>query len=95
MTLYIALLFFVLTPGILVSLPQGGTKTVVAGVHALVFALVFHFTHKFVWNLTKKVHFGHLEGFEAVNPYKNFPHSDSPFNTPHFPLSNSYVLGGK
>ena len=46
--LYTALLFFVLTPGILLSLPPGGSKMVVALVHALVFALVFHLTHNIV-----------------------------------------------
>lgn len=35
-----ALLFFVLTPGVLVSLPPGGGKLVVAATHAVVFALV-------------------------------------------------------
>ena len=50
-SLYAALLFFVLTPGILLSLPKNGTKFQVAGVHALVFALLFHFTHKLVWRL--------------------------------------------
>lgn len=57
-SLYAALLFFILTPGILLSLPPKGTKFVVAGVHALVFALVFHFTHKLVWRLGAQ-----LEGF--------------------------------
>lgn len=51
-TLYTALLFFVLTPGILLSLPQGGSKMTVAAVHAVVFALVYHFTHKAVWRMT-------------------------------------------
>lgn len=46
--LYSALLFFVLTPGILLSLPPGGSKMVVALVHALVFALVFYFTQDMV-----------------------------------------------
>ena len=50
-TVYTALLFFVLTPGILLSLPPGGSKMMVALVHAVVFALVFHFTHKMVWSL--------------------------------------------
>jgi hypothetical protein len=48
-SLYVAILFFVLTPGILLSLPKGGSKFKVAGVHALVFAVVFYFTHKLVW----------------------------------------------
>ena len=49
MTLCLAVLFFVLTPGILVSLPKGGSKRMVAAVHAVVFALVFHLLHTMVW----------------------------------------------
>jgi hypothetical protein len=47
---YLVLLFFILSPGVLLSLPPKGGKYVVAFVHALVFAVVFHFTHKIVWN---------------------------------------------
>jgi hypothetical protein len=43
---YAFVLFFVLTPGILLSLPPRGSKLVVAATHALVFALIFVFTHK-------------------------------------------------
>ena len=50
-TVYAAVLFFVLTPGILLSLPPGGSKMVVALVHAVVFALVLHFTYKHIWRL--------------------------------------------
>jgi hypothetical protein len=60
MSLYVALLFFVLTPGVLLSLPKGGSKYMVAGTHALVFALLFHFTHKMAWNLSVS-----LEGFQG------------------------------
>jgi hypothetical protein len=60
MSLYVALLFFVLTPGVLLSLPKGGSKFTVAAVHALVFALLFHFTHKMAWNLSVS-----LEGFQG------------------------------
>jgi hypothetical protein len=52
MTLYIALLFLVLTPGILVSLPPKGSRLTVALTHAAVFALVYHLTHKMVWRLS-------------------------------------------
>jgi hypothetical protein len=52
MFLYAFVLFFVLTPGVLLSLPPGGSKLVVAATHALVFALVWHFTHKIVWQAT-------------------------------------------
>ena len=51
-TFYAAILFFLLTPAILVRLPPKGGKFTVAAVHALVFALVFHFTHKIVWQLS-------------------------------------------
>ena len=49
MSLYVFLLFFILTPGILLSLPPKGSKTTVALVHAGVFAIVFYFTQKIVW----------------------------------------------
>jgi hypothetical protein len=59
MSAFVALLFFVLTPGVLVSLPPKGSKLVVAATHAVVFTLVFHFTHKMVWNISKM-----YEGFQ-------------------------------
>jgi hypothetical protein len=52
MFVYAFLLFFVLTPGILLSLPPKGSKIVVALTHAFVFALVWHFTCKMVWRST-------------------------------------------
>jgi len=54
MSLYAAVLFFVLTPGILVSLPPGGSRTTVALTHAVVFALVWSLTHKMVYNAVGK-----------------------------------------
>ena len=59
MLLFIATLFFVLTPGVLLSLPPNSTKYVVAATHAVVFALVYHFTHKLALQYT--------EGFSAYN----------------------------
>lgn len=55
-TLYVAILFFVLTPGVLVRLPPKGGKFTVAAVHTVVFALIFHFGQKMVF-------FGGGEGF--------------------------------
>ena len=49
MSVFIALLFYVLTPGILLSLPSRGSLMMKAATHALVFAVVYHFTHKAVW----------------------------------------------
>ena len=60
-SLYAAILFFILTPAILLRLPPTGSKYVVAAVHALVFALIFHFTHKLVWRLGAR-----LEGLETM-----------------------------
>jgi uncharacterized membrane protein len=53
MALYAAALFFVLTPGVVLSLPVGGSKMTVALTHAVVFAAVWALTHKLVW---KAVH---------------------------------------
>lgn len=49
MTLFVAALFFVLTPGILLSLPPNGSKVTVAITHAIVFAIVYCLTHKIVY----------------------------------------------
>jgi len=48
MSLYLAVLFFVLTPGVIVSLPPGGSRITVALTHAVVFAIVFTLTRKLV-----------------------------------------------
>jgi len=68
MSVYVALLFFVLTPGVLLSLPKGGSKYTVAAVHAVVFALVYHLTHKLVWKATAS-----LQGFQGAMPPKTQP----------------------
>ena len=59
MTLYTALLFFVLVPGVLVTIPPKGSKTVQALVHGLVFALVYHYTHNMVYKVL-------YEGFQGA-----------------------------
>jgi hypothetical protein len=51
-TLYAALLFFALSPNVLLRLPPKGDKFLVAGVHAIIFALIFHFTYKMVWQVS-------------------------------------------
>jgi hypothetical protein len=48
MSLYVAFLFVILTPGILLRLPPTGSKLTVAIVHGLVFAVVFHLTNRLV-----------------------------------------------
>ena len=63
MLIYIAVLFVVLTPGVLVTLPPGGSKMVVILVHALLFALIYHLTHKIVYRMTLG-----MDGFESHTP---------------------------
>jgi len=48
-----AVLFFFLTPGILVTLPKNGGKMTVAAVHALIFAVVFYFSNKLVGQISE------------------------------------------
>lgn len=60
MFVYAFILFFILTPGILLSLPPKGSKIVVALTHAFVFALVWCFTNKIVKRSTK----GLFEGMD-------------------------------
>ena len=44
------LLFFVLTPGILVTLPKKASKYVVAFTHAVIFAFVYHLFARWFWH---------------------------------------------
>jgi len=51
MSLFVVLLFVLLTPGVLVTLPsKGSSKLTVAVVHGLVFALLYSLLHKTVWS---------------------------------------------
>ena len=55
MAIYCAILFFVLSPGVLLRIPKNGSKFVVAGVHAVIFGVVAYFTCNFVSNLFRDV----------------------------------------
>ena len=59
MFFYTAVLFYVLTPGILLSLPPRSSKMLVAATHALVFALVYKFTYRMAYKLSMS-----LDGFQ-------------------------------
>ena len=51
MSLYLAALFVAFVPGVLVTLPPRSSRNVVLAVHALLFALVWHFTNKMVFRM--------------------------------------------
>jgi hypothetical protein len=51
MAVYAAVLFYLLTPGVLVRLPPGASTMTVNLTHAAVFGAVWMLTHKMVWKL--------------------------------------------
>ena len=51
MALYVAALFFLLSPGVLVTLPPGGSRMTVLLTHAVVAGLVWTFTHRAVMRM--------------------------------------------
>jgi hypothetical protein len=55
---FVVVLFVALTPGVLLRLPPGGSKLVVALTHGVVFALVLYLTKGFVRGLV----YGRREG---------------------------------
>jgi hypothetical protein len=57
-SIYLAVLFFILTPAVMLRLPKKGDKYTVAAVHAIVFAIILHFSAKIVMNFSRK-----YEGF--------------------------------
>jgi hypothetical protein len=79
-SLYVAVLFFILTPAILVRLPPKAGKFTVAGFHAVVFGLILHFTGKTVWNFARN-----LEGFQEGNTKcnSNSKYTGNDLNTPY------------
>jgi len=50
-SIYAAILFLLLSPGVLLSLPPKGSVMTKAAVHSLVFAIIFYFTYGYVWRL--------------------------------------------
>ena len=49
---YLALLFYVLSPNVLVRLPPNGNKMTVTATHAVIFGLIVYLTTKMVWKLS-------------------------------------------
>lgn len=48
LVIYTFILFFILSPSVLIRLPKNGSKYTVAAVHALLFGLIFYFTQFFM-----------------------------------------------
>jgi len=71
MSLFVAVLFFVLTPGVVLRLPPGGSKLMVAAVHAVVFAVVYGLVHKTVMHMLYPEGFADMKacppGYKSVN----------------------------
>jgi peptidoglycan/LPS O-acetylase OafA/YrhL len=63
-SLYLLVLFLVLTPGVLVTLPKNGSKYTITAVHGLIFAAILYVTGHYVWKLTG----GALEGLMTRVP---------------------------
>ena len=74
MFIYAFVLFIVLTPGILFYFPKHKSKIVTNLFHALVFAIIWTFTHKFVYKSTRKM----FEGLEDKRKHKK--HKPKPTN---------------
>jgi hypothetical protein len=55
MTIYAALLFMLLTPGILMRIPKNKSFKTAAFVHGLIFAVLYHFTHRAVWRFSNEL----------------------------------------
>ena len=49
MIIFTTVLFYVLTPGIFLSIPPNGSKFIKAFAHAVLFALIYELTHRNVW----------------------------------------------
>ncbi len=55
MAMYVSILFFVLTPGVLLTIPTKGKKMVVAACHAVIFGIIWGVTHKHVHKMLKEL----------------------------------------
>jgi hypothetical protein len=51
MAVYAAVLFYLLTPGVLVTLPPGASRMTVNLTHAAVFGVAWMLTHKMAWKM--------------------------------------------
>ena len=62
---YAAILFFLLSPGVLLRLPPKGSKFVVVATHAVIFAIVMGLTCKMVWKFSMNMRLEGMDGMEG------------------------------
>ena len=62
-SLVLLILFVLLTPGVLLTLPKKGSKITVAFVHGLVFAIIFYILYIYV---IKRIFMLSFENFKVV-----------------------------
>ena len=55
MSLYATILFFLLSPGILFTLPPSESVFASTGLHALLYGVIWQFTHKPVYGLVSSL----------------------------------------
>lgn len=70
MIAFTVILFVLLTPGVVLSLPPKGTLVTMAVVHGLVFALIYHFSHKAVSALSTQMDDYQMDGFDDMEEDK-------------------------
>ena len=92
-TLYITLLFFVLVPGVLITLPIKRDKRTIAAAHALLFAVIWHCTHKLVLQMSNNISEGFREGAtdSSGNNTSSMPSSTSKSAETKLECSSDFV----
>ena len=51
------LLFILFTPGQVFTIPGGKSRTTTVLIHAVLFAFVWHLSHKIVWNFGEQANY--------------------------------------
>lgn len=76
---YAAILFFLLSPGVLLRLPPKGSKFVVLATHAVIFAIILGLTGKMVWKFSMGMR---LEGMDGMEEEKKKEENNQPVAEP-------------
>jgi hypothetical protein len=67
---YAAILFFLLSPGVLLRLPPKGSKFIVLATHAVIFAIILGLTCKMVWKFSMGIRLEGMDGMEEEEKKK-------------------------